>query len=117
MQISLGLPDPRDQSSLPMLKRVQAGIQRVQALKKYKKLRIRLPITPHVLGKLRQFWTRSQHPQRCLLWAAASLCFFGFFRSGELLVTTESEFNSSIHLSWGDVAVNNQAAPTMLKFI
>ena len=26
MQISLGLPDPRDQSSLPILKRVQAGI-------------------------------------------------------------------------------------------
>ena len=26
MQISLGLPDPREQSSLPVLKRVQAGI-------------------------------------------------------------------------------------------
>ena len=30
MQISLGLPDPRDQSSLPVLKRVQAGISRAR---------------------------------------------------------------------------------------
>ena len=29
IQISLGLPDPREQSSLPMLKRVQVGIARV----------------------------------------------------------------------------------------
>ena len=27
-QISLGLPDPREQSSFPLLKRVQAGISR-----------------------------------------------------------------------------------------
>ena len=32
MQVSLGLPDPRDQSSLPMLKRVQAGIQRIRSV-------------------------------------------------------------------------------------
>ena len=32
MQIMLGLPDLRDQSSLPMLKRVQAGMQRARAL-------------------------------------------------------------------------------------
>ena len=30
MQISLGPPDPRDQSSMPLLKRVQAGIRRVR---------------------------------------------------------------------------------------
>lgn len=29
MQISLGLPDPREQSSMPILKRVQAGISPV----------------------------------------------------------------------------------------
>ena len=32
MQISLGFPDPRDHSSMPILKRVQAGIRRVRAL-------------------------------------------------------------------------------------
>ena len=39
----------------------------------------------------------------------------GFFRSGELVVASESGFNSAVHLNWGDVAVNDPAAPTTLK--
>ena len=112
MQISLGFPDLRDQSSLPMLKRVQAGIQRIQAMKGSNRPRIRLPITPHIMKKLRQHWMRVQHPEGYLLWAVASLC---FFRSDELVVASESGFNSAVHLNWGDVAVNDPAAPTMLK--
>ena len=49
LHINMGFPDPRDHSSLPLLKRVQAGIQRVQALKGKGKARGRLPITPHLL--------------------------------------------------------------------
>ena len=44
MQISLGLPDPRDQSSLPVLKRVQAGISRAR-LARGAAVRVRFPIT------------------------------------------------------------------------
>lgn len=44
MQISLGLPDPREQSSLPILKRMQAGISRAR-MRKGPKSRVRLPIT------------------------------------------------------------------------
>lgn len=33
MQITIGLPDPRQQSSLPLLKRVQAGISHAMMLK------------------------------------------------------------------------------------
>ena len=33
IQISLGLPDPREHSSLPILKRVQAGISTIRMLK------------------------------------------------------------------------------------
>ena len=33
MQLSLGFPDPREQSSLPMLKRIQAGIARCRLLR------------------------------------------------------------------------------------
>ena len=108
MQISLGFPDLRNQSSSPMLKRVQARIQRIQAMKGSKRPRIQLSITPHIMKKLRQHWMRAQHPEGYLLWAVASLCFFGFFRSGELVVASESSFNSAVHLSWGDVAVTIQ---------
>ena len=87
----------------------------MQAMKGSKRPLIRLPITPHIMKKLHQHWMRAQHPEGYLLWAVASLCFFGFFRSGELVVASESGFNSAVHLNWGDVAVNIPAAPKMLK--
>ena len=47
MQLSLGLPDPREQSSLPILQQVQAGISRARIGSPTS--RIRLPITPQLL--------------------------------------------------------------------
>ena len=67
------------------------------------------------MKKLCQHWMRAQHPEGYLLWAVVSLYFFGFFRSGELVVVSESGSNSAVHLNWGDMAVNDPAAPTMLK--
>ena len=49
-----------------------------------------------------------------MLWAAATTCFFGFFRSGELTVPSLTGFDPAIHLAWGDVAVDNQARPTVI---
>ena len=53
MQISLGLPDPRDQPLT--LKHLQAGIQRLQGYYQMVKKRIRLPITMAIL-KFCQYW-------------------------------------------------------------
>jgi hypothetical protein len=44
MQLSLGLPDPRDHSSVPLLKRVMAGISRARLSKRQGPC-VRLPIT------------------------------------------------------------------------
>lgn len=54
-------------------------------------------------------------PEKEMLWAAASLCFFGFFRSGELFVPTLTAFDERVHLAWGDVAVDNQKNPSSLR--
>ena len=43
------------------------------------------------------------------------LCFFGFFRAGEISVSSQNSFDSKRHLSWGDVAVDNPMHPTMLR--
>ena len=40
-------------------------------------------------------------------WAALTLSFFGFFHSGELMVPSNKSFGSKVHLSWGDVAIND----------
>ena len=50
-----------------------------------------------------------------MLWAAATLCFFGFFRSGEITVPSQAAFNLLQHLAWGDIAVDNRSCPTLLK--
>ena len=49
-----------------------------------------------------------------MLWAAAMICFFGFFRSGEITVPSITSFNPSTHLAWGDVSVDNIDSPTAL---
>ena len=41
--------------------------------------------------------------------------FFGFFRLGELLQSLQAHFNPELHLSWGDMAVDNPQNPKMLK--
>ena len=111
MQLSLGFPDPRDQSSLPVLKRVQAGISRVR-MYRGTPTQIRLPITAALLHQIRRNLDSSSHPDKLVLWA---MCFFGFFRLGEQLLESQSAFRQSIHLAWGDVAVDSQDKPSMAQ--
>ena len=98
---------------MPLLKRVQAGIRRVR-MEKGTKSKIRLPITLSVLVKIHQQLITSKHPHRQLLWAISALAFFGFFRLGELL-PDRLAFDHTSDLAWGDVAVDNHTAPTMVQ--
>jgi hypothetical protein len=34
------------------------------------------------------------------------MCFFGFFRAGELTVPNPTSFNPTAHLTWGDVSIS-----------
>lgn len=114
MQISLGLPDPRDASSLPILKRVQAGISRTRLLKRTPP-KVRLPITAHLMEKMQIALAKSQRPDRVMLWAVACSAFFGFFRLGELLPGSARAFDAAVNLAWGDVAVDSHENPTMVQ--
>lgn len=103
-QVVRGYPEPRESSTLPRLRLIQSGIRRERA-------RIgtgpptRLPITPLLLRRIRTV-CGPQAPayDDCLLWAAATVCFFGFFRAGEITVPSASAFDSTSHLAWGDVS-------------
>ena len=50
-----------------------------------------------------------------MLWAAATLCFFGFLRSGEITVPSETVFDEGAHLTFEDVTVDCITNPQMLK--
>jgi len=114
MQISLGLPDPRDQSSMPMLRRVQAGIQRVRAVSGVPS-RNRLPITAAVLERIRVHLATTSHPHKELLWGISCTAFFGFFRLGELLPASTSVEQDTAVVKWSDVSVDKRERPTMIQ--
>ena len=107
--VSLGFPDLRSSDNLPRLTKIQAGIRRVQALKNQPK-RVRLPITPAILERLRVHWSSDRDGG--LFWAVASLCFFGFFRLGELLAPSADKL---LYLSWGDVSFDRAPHPSIMK--
>ena len=66
----------------------------------------RLLITPPILRQiLPVLLAVPSHHDKAMLWAAASACFFGFFRAGEITVPSASAFDPLVHLAWGDVAI------------
>ena len=112
MQVTLGLPEPREFSSMPRLRLVQSRIQRIQQTE----TRVRLPITPAILLKLKEHWSPCKSDAGVvMLWVAASLCFFGFFRSGEITVPSITSFDAHKHLAWGDIAVDRLDNPQTVK--
>ncbi len=77
-QISLGLGDP-SMGRMIRLEYVVKGLKRkaTQAAR-----RVRLPITPTILGQLKRVWQkRRDRRDTSMLWAAATMCFFGFPQS------------------------------------
>ena len=50
-----------------------------------------------------------------MLWAAVCRCFFGFFCSGEITIPSLGVFDPRVHLSGGDVAVDNTVNPSTLQ--
>ena len=111
IQVIHGFPEPRAESSLPRLKLVMSGIARNRT-STGKPSRPRLPITIDILYKI--FETLSTRPPSyndVLLWAACSMCFFGFFRAGEITIPSKA----TLHLAWGDVSVDSIHQPRLLK--
>ena len=77
----------------------------------------RLPITPAILITLKRAWLSRTFDSfdRAMLWAAALLCFFGFFRAGKLIIYSDKAFNQNIDLSFADMAVDDLKSPTLLQ--
>ncbi len=44
-----------------------------------------------------------------MLWAASTVCFFGFFRAGELTIPSDNAFDPTTHLTVEDITINDVA--------
>jgi len=49
-----------------------------------------------------------------MLWAACCTAFFGFLRVGEMTVPNVEEYDNTVHLSVGDVALDSRSNPTIV---
>lgn len=114
LHIEEGYPDPK-LADMSKLQQVLRGIKRGQAILNPQS-RNRLPITPLILRKLKAVWAEDDtNPDNILLWAAACLCFFGFFRAGEITIPTQSSYDPGAHLNFGDIALDDPAKPRVLR--
>ena len=112
MHMSMGLGDPHI-SSMPQLEYVVKGMKKKTASRA---ARVRRPITPQILHRMKQVWQllKDRH-NSSMLWAAACMCFIVFLRSGEVVVPSDADYDSSTHLSFGDVRVDSVDFPQYVE--
>ena len=97
----------------PRLEQVLRGIKREQASTRTE--RIHLLITAEIMQQI--FSVLSRPPseyQNIMLWAACCTTFFGFLCIGEMTIPSSDAFNSAIHLSLCDIALDSRTTPTII---
>lgn len=114
LHIAEGLGDPHI-NTMAQLEQVLRGIKLTQARGKGSKghPHPRLPIMIDLLHKLKKVWSKTV--SGTMLWAAASTCFFGFLRSGEITVPSDHSYDEGAHLSFSDVAIDCLHEPRIVK--
>ena len=66
-----------------------------------------------ILQSLQDYWlSNNQGNDTLMIWAACSLCFFGFLQAGEICTT---HFDPGCHLSPADIATDHQTHPNILR--
>ena len=114
LQISYGFPSPFD-TPTPKLDQILRGIKITRA-KQGRTPNRKLPVTPTVLRQIRSVWSGvGTDYGQTMLWAAATTCFFGFTRAGEITVKQNEKWDPSHHLSFEDVATDSRDNPTYVK--
>lgn len=114
LQVAMSLPDPKI-GEMARLEQVLKGAKR-EYVKKNPDKRERLPITPDLLIKMKSIWNKDPSKfDNIMIWAACSLCYFGFLRSGEVTVPSEAAYDSGTHLNMADISVDSIENPSVVK--
>ena len=109
VHITRGLADP-----LPgalRLNLVLKGIRRTKATPP----KVKLPVTPLVLYRLRRVLLLKPADPDKVIWAACCVGFFGFLRTADFAVPSSSKFDPSVHLAVQDVVIDSFTSPSLLQ--
>ena len=104
---------------MPQMPQLEYAIKGAKRLSKSKK-HTRLPITPEILLRLKNYWSTSTELQgrdTKMLWGACCLCFFGFLRSGEVVSPTESSYDPEATLCYSDVCIDSHIKPSFMQVV
>ena len=111
-QIARGFGDPR-MSGMPRLEYIVKSVKRKAT---GTITRDRLPMTPGILRAMKGVWQSDpDRSKTTMLWAAVCTCFFGFLRSGEVVVPSDRGYDPLTHLSFGDVRLSDARDPQFLE--
>ena len=106
-QVVLGLGNPHIEE-MSQLEYMTHGVKRLASGLTHS----RLPITLSLLAQLHHSWCVERSGREAtMLWAAATKCFLGFLRAGEIVAPPGSGFDLSTHLSIGDVSIDSRSTP------
>lgn len=100
---------------MPKLEGVIKGIKTTQARSQSSKPN-RFPITPNILLLIAGVWeAEGLSRDHIMLWAATTLCFFGFLRSGEVTIQADNAFDPATHITFNDISVDDIQTPSVVK--
>ena len=112
LQISEGLGDPFHGISMSKLEYMLKGVKKQQAEKGSGQSE-RLPTTNHLLRQIKQLWEKEGDSWDVkMLWAACCLC---YMRAGEMTVPNNKDSDPAVHLSMGNIAVDDARSPAVVQ--
>jgi len=102
LQISKGLPEPR----VDGMAKLSQVLKVIRSLSAGPLKFTRLPITLKILSCIKDNWeAKGLNDDKIMIWVAMMLCFFGFFRSGEICVPLTGLFDNTKHMTFADITV------------
>ena len=114
LHVSVGMHQTYNQQLSPYLELAKKEIKKKQLHGRPQ--RQRLPITSKIMASIYTVLAHIPNDYHCIMmWAACCIAFFGFLRCSEFTVLSLQEFDSEVHLTIRDIAIDKKVEPSVVR--